>query len=82
MLSHRSGYGRPRTLEELTKHFFPSKPDVSLSSLLLDRILLLSPDQTDDGFIVEICRIMLDQWSRCLQEKYVRAYSLDIIGQS
>ncbi len=70
MLNHRTSRSRPRTFEQLTGYCLPSKPAVSLASILLDELSLV--DSKEDNYVVDVCQIFLTQWSRCVEERYVR----------
>jgi hypothetical protein len=71
MLNHRISQDAPRTFEALTRYSFPSKPQSSLASVLLDEMVLLSAGEPEEGFILGVCQIILAQWSRCVEETYV-----------
>ena len=80
ILNHRSlGNTGLRTFEEFAKCHLPSKPEISLASILLDQISWLNvKGKTIQKFEVEICKIILKQWSNCSEEKYVSIFNNQI----
>ena len=69
MLNHRPYEGHERTVEALTKHFFPSNSAKSLSSLLMDAITSPKADKAENLHL-RLSHTMLHLWSRCLEEKH------------
>jgi hypothetical protein len=66
MLNHRTYSGQERILETFTKLAFPSEPSKPLSSLLIERIVALSPENYPANFT----KIIISLWKQCLDEKY------------
>jgi len=70
IMDHYTPDGRDRTLEALTKFYFPSKPNSSLASVMYDCFTHSRLDQTLDNFRHQVCDVLLSQWKSCLDEKY------------
>jgi hypothetical protein len=66
MLNHRTTRGQERILEAFTNYTFPSEPDKTLLSLLIERTAALSPDNYPASFT----RVVIGLWKQCLEEKY------------
>ena len=71
ILNHRLSRSHARTIEEFARFSLPSKPRVSLASMLLDELSEHSGRETPGNFPLDVCEILLMQWLRCLGEKYV-----------
>ena len=70
LLNHRPHEGHDRSIETLAKHFFPSKPSESLSSILMNEIAS-SPISADaDRLPLKLSRVSLRLWARCLAEQH------------
>ena len=72
LLVHCPGEGEQRSLETLTKTFFPSDYSKSLASQLLDGLssIRLHPGVESEPINIQLCRSVLRLWSQCLQEDY------------
>lgn len=69
VLEHRPAADGERTLEFLTRHFFPSDPTTSVSSLLVGKLTHYVPTKDKPDLPMYVCNILLDLWSKCLQER-------------
>ncbi|KAI9788054.1 MAG: hypothetical protein M1816_007266 [Peltula sp. TS41687] len=73
ILNHRTlGDSGLRTFEEFAKYHLPSNPEKSLASMLLDQLSCLNIKGKVEKLEVEVCKVLLKQWSNCLEEKYYR----------
>ncbi|MCJ1381176.1 hypothetical protein MMC17_004285 [Xylographa soralifera] len=70
VLNHRVGLGERRSFEALADFAFPSAPKVHLSTLLLDKMTLLSANQNMDDFLAALVSIVISLWSCCIKEEY------------
>lgn len=50
-----------------------------LSTLLLDKITLLSANRNADAFPTALIRILVNLWSRCIKEEYVSTHNSSIL---
>ncbi|KAK5112378.1 hypothetical protein LTR62_004341 [Meristemomyces frigidus] len=77
LLNHRPEDGQPRTLEGLSKHFYPSDPEHSLCSSLMDKLSYSSKSDAAEDLPITVARAALLLWLRCLSEKaYAPIYLL------
>ncbi|KAF2159601.1 hypothetical protein M409DRAFT_70916 [Zasmidium cellare ATCC 36951] len=70
ILHHSPPDGQCRTIELLAGFHFPSKPNRSLSTILLDSITYQT-DVVDGMMALVVSRALLDIWHRCLEEQYM-----------
>jgi hypothetical protein len=75
IMNHRPYEEHVRTFEAFAKTCFPSEPDRTLASLFGDRVGVNSSADVE-AFAQDIASIMLDFWSRCLEEKHVAPFYL------
>ncbi|MCJ1402903.1 hypothetical protein MMC11_006124 [Xylographa trunciseda] len=76
VLNHRLGLGERRSFEALADFAFPSAPKIQLSTLLLDKMTLLSANQDMDDFLAALISIVISLWSRCVEEEYYKPLRL------
>ncbi|KAF2771895.1 hypothetical protein EJ03DRAFT_372461 [Teratosphaeria nubilosa] len=76
LLNHRPVKGHARSLEALTKHTFPTKPEMTVSSMLLDRLSRTGPAKDTECMPLKLSLALLDVWSRCLDDQYYAAQYL------
>ncbi|CAK4033720.1 Hypothetical predicted protein [Lecanosticta acicola] len=69
LLNHRPYEGHERSVEAMAKYAFPSKPHKTISSLFLDEITSLTV-KDDEEICLQVARVLLRMWCRCLEEKY------------
>jgi hypothetical protein len=69
LLAHPSSNGEDRILEALTQHAFPTQPSKKLSSIVYDALAAATASDVHE-LALRICRIVLDLWQRCLDERY------------
>ena len=74
VLNHRIGLGERRSFEALANFAFPSTAEIHLSTLLLDKITLLSANQNMNDFLAALVSIVISLWARCVKEEYVSVY--------
>jgi uncharacterized small protein (DUF1192 family) len=75
IMNHRPWEGHSRTFEAFAKTCFPSEPDRTLASLFGDQVGVNSSADVE-AFAQAIASIMLDFWSRCLEEKHFAPFYL------
>ena len=71
VINHRRNLSDKRSVEALSTYTFPSKPDVALSTLLLDGLSSLGTRPKTEDFPAAVCSVVISIWSRCLTETYV-----------
>ena len=71
MLDHRFTPDEPRTFERLATFAFPSTQERALSTILLDRMSILSFKPESDSLAAAFGLIIISLWSQCIEEKYV-----------
>jgi hypothetical protein len=69
LLAHPCSNGEDRILEALTQHAFPTQPSKKLSSIVYDALAAATASDVHE-LALSICHIVLDLWSRCLDERY------------
>jgi hypothetical protein len=70
LLSHRRSRGSDRVFEALVQYAFPSQPLTKLSSIVYDSLSSCHLASDVHELALRICRIFLQLWKQCLQEKY------------
>ena len=70
VLNHAPDVGHVRTLEALVQFAFPSMPEQSISSHLLQGLSDFSQDSKHGLAALHVCSNCMDLWERCLQETY------------
>ncbi|SMY28251.1 unnamed protein product [Zymoseptoria tritici ST99CH_1A5] len=68
ILNHRPHEGHARTVEQMAKYSFPSRPEHSLASIFIDKITYEANAGNDLPLMV--CRVLLTLWSQCLDDKF------------
>ncbi|KAH9824588.1 Protein of unknown function (DUF3636) [Teratosphaeria destructans] len=76
LLNHRTPEGHVRSIEALTKHTFPTQPEMTVSSMLLDRLSCPGPAKEAEYMPLKLSRALLVVWSRCLDDQYYAAQHL------
>lgn len=71
VLNHRLRRGEDRTFEAFTNMAYPSTPERSFSSIILDGLSILSVKKGIEHFRAKFTEILLSIWSQCVEEKYV-----------
>ncbi|KAL9103754.1 MAG: hypothetical protein Q9163_001213 [Psora crenata] len=69
-LNHRIKHDEERTIEALAKYNYPSQPDKSLSTILLDKISPLNIRPTVKNLPLVHALEVIAIWSACIHEKY------------
>lgn len=70
LLSLTSPKGEDRILEALAQYAFPSAPEKTLSSIVYDGLSFAAPSISVRNLGVNICRVFINIWTRCLREQY------------
>ena len=70
ILDHRYKSEKSRAFEQLVKYAFPSDPDKSFSTILLDKMSSLTYDPSVENFPSAICLLIISIWSQCIEEEY------------
>ncbi|KAI5809251.1 hypothetical protein BZA77DRAFT_348008 [Pyronema omphalodes] len=76
IILHRFPTTQERIFDALTRHSFPSSPNVTLSSTFLDNATHLRLTSDPGTFPLSVSRFILSLWSRCLNESYYAPLSL------
>lgn len=71
MLNHRLAPNKDRILEVFSQFAFPSNPNTSFTSIVLEESASLSGETLPSGFT----KIMITLWAQALKEKYYRPIS-------
>lgn len=81
ILDHRMSPDEKRSFEVLSDFALPSKPEKSLSSILLDALSPLGTGANIDNLAVVIGLTAISSWSRCLDAAMVSVlqYSLTFL---
>lgn len=74
ILNHKPHEGHQRTIEALSKYTFPSSPDISLSSIIVDGIT--ATPFPGEPLVLQVCHVLLDMWRRCQEERVFDAFYL------
>ncbi|KAK4541820.1 hypothetical protein LTR36_007352 [Oleoguttula mirabilis] len=70
-LLHHSPYeGHERSVEALANYAFPSDPNLSLASTLMDELARSTMHAETDTLPLILSRVLLKLWSRCLELHY------------
>ncbi|KAI9649565.1 hypothetical protein NHQ30_002145 [Ciborinia camelliae] len=70
MLDHRPNRDHLRTLEALGKHFLPSSPNETFSSLILGELPRIGSKKPIAEVPSEFCLFIIQLWSKCMDESY------------
>lgn len=70
VLNHRIKYDGPRSFEALADYAFPSDPEKALSSLLLDKLFVLSLKTDIENFPAALSLIIISLWQQCIHETF------------
>ena len=76
VLSHRIKDGEPRSFEALATYVFPSDPQRTLSSLLLDKLSALSMKTEIENFYAALSLIIISMWQQCISETFYQPVHL------
>ena len=68
-LIHRPYEGHERSVEALAKLSFPSKPEESLSSIVMNELTSTTIARDSDSLPVKLCRVSLKLWDQCAHER-------------
>jgi hypothetical protein len=68
ILNHRPYEGHARTVEEMAKYTFPSRPEKSIASMFVDKITFEAGGGGD--LPLKASRVLLTLWSQCLDDKF------------
>lgn len=71
LMIHRfpeSGY---KSFDELSRFSFPSHKGTTLSGVFFDSSMALRAGAPGPGFMLGVCRVLMQIWTRCLEEKLV-----------
>nr|POE75105.1 hypothetical protein CFP56_63340 [Quercus suber] len=72
ILLHVPQAGHDRTIEALSRYIFPSNVGKTLSSMLIEQLMLSEHPVAAVSLPIKLGNIALGLWSRCLQDKYYR----------
>ena len=70
VLNHRIKHDARRSFEALAAYAFPSEPEKPLSSLLLDRLSVLSVRTDIENFSGALSLIIISLWQQCITEAF------------
>jgi hypothetical protein len=68
--NHRIKHDEPRSFEALAGYAFPSDPEKALSSLLLDKLFVLSMKTDIENFPAALSLIIISLWQQCIHETF------------
>ncbi|KAL7270683.1 hypothetical protein RUND412_006598 [Rhizina undulata] len=70
VIAHRLPRAKERSVETLEKYHFPSSPEKSISSLILEKVTHLQTTANKFEFCAGVCGVILSIWSQCLHEGF------------
>ena len=71
-MNHRIKHDQRRSFEALADFAFPSNPTCALSTIILDKMSLLSVKRDIEDFPAALGLIVISLWAQCINETYVR----------
>ena len=71
VLNHRLGIDKKRTFEALSDFSYPSKTDMTLSTIFLDKMSALSVRDDVEQFPVALALVVISMWKQCVDEQFV-----------
>ncbi|KAL8765242.1 MAG: hypothetical protein Q9209_007635 [Squamulea sp. 1 TL-2023] len=71
VMNHRMDLDGKRTFEALSDFSYPSRTDITLSTVFLDKMSALSAKSDIDQFPVALASLIISMWKQCVDEKYV-----------
>ena len=69
-LDHTAIHGQPPTFDIFSRYAFPSDPNQSLASIILQNLPLMGNPGEPLGLLVDFADMLIEMWHRCLSEKY------------
>jgi hypothetical protein len=70
VLDHRLLHEQPPTFDLLSRFHFPSDLSQSFSAMIFHKLHTLGDPEDPRRLLVDFCRLLIDIWTQCLQEKY------------
>lgn len=70
VLDHGASHGHPLTFELFYRYSFPSDQAQTFGSLIFSKLPLLGSPQDPIRLLIDFCLLIIEMWTRCLEEKY------------
>ncbi|KAK4095926.1 hypothetical protein N658DRAFT_459540 [Parathielavia hyrcaniae] len=69
-LDHTAIHGQPPTFDDFSHYAFPSDPQHSLASMLLQKLPQMGRPGDPVSLLVDFADTIIEMWHRCLSERY------------
>ncbi|KAL8693732.1 MAG: hypothetical protein Q9218_001477 [Villophora microphyllina] len=70
VMNHRMEINGKRTFEALARFSYPTKPDIAMSTVFLDKMSTIKVKAGGDNFPVALAQLVVSMWKQCVDEQF------------